>query len=137
MTWTSKEILLNNTEIAVGASETNTVISEVLRITGDPRYLLVKVRAPAADTTVTNAITVTLQTSSGVHATTGAHTWETSKTLSINDSSDNYYLRLLPDVSGDQSFLPLGPFIRLVITSGVSDTTDIESVVVSYDSKQG
>ena len=127
--WTSRNILINSTEVAIGASETNTIISEVERITGDPTRLIIDIRAPQADTTIVNGITAKIQTSSGNGV------WVDNKTVAIADDADIYVIKLLADIAGDQTFLPIRPLLRVVVSSGVGDTTDIEYVIITYDKR--
>jgi hypothetical protein len=125
--WISRNILKDKTAIAVLASQTKQVISEVERI-GNGMALRVEVGAAAATTTVTNAITVILQTSMGNDV------WVDCDTVSIDDNSEYYTILLNPNVAADQAFLPLGPLIRVVITTGVADITTIGYVMVAYES---
>lgn len=119
----SKEMLLNNTQVAVGASET-TVISEVFHAQ-DPLHLLVDIEC--SSTTVTTGITAKVQDS------VDNSTWNTKGSEgNVSITGDGTFtIRLLAENSSDQAELPLRPFVRIVVTSGSSDAVDIDSVMVS------
>ena len=126
--WTGRNILKDKTAIAVIASQTNQVISEIESI-GNGMALRVEIGAAAATTTVTNSIVAKLQTS------LGNNVWVDAKTVTIDDGSEFYTILLNPNVAGDQAFLPLGPLIRVVITTGVGDITTIGYIRIAYESK--
>lgn len=128
--WTSREMLLNGTSVSVGASETNTVVSETFRV-GDPRYIVVDIEC--SSTTVTNAITAKIQDSSG-NSSAAAAVWNTKGTQgNVSITGDGVFsIVLMIENSSDQAELPLRPLCRVVVTSGVSDAVDIDSVRVSY-----
>jgi hypothetical protein len=107
----------------VGASQTDTPISlEGWPITagGATKGLVVKVKVSSV--TASTGITAKLQTAIG-------DDYEDSKTVDIDDDG-SFYIRLLPTVSGDQTYLPLLNKGRVVLTTGSGDTATIESVGV-------
>ena len=116
--WRSREELLNKTQVAVGASETNTVISEIFSIM-DPLTILIDIVCTSV--TVTNGITAKLQVSSGNDE------WEDSKTVSI---TGNDTFTIDTNITDDAANLPLRPLGRVVVTSGVADAVDVDGVRV-------
>ena len=123
--WISKEVVLNGTNQAVAASQTDQVVSEVFRV-GDPRYIVVDVTA--ASVTVTNAITVKLQDSDG------SDVWHVKGTQGSASITGNgtVTIKLMIENADDQAQLPLRPLIRVGVTTGVDDAATITKVRVSY-----
>lgn len=107
----------------VGASKTNMVVSKLFRISeGGSRHMVIKLTAGTV--TVTNAITAKLQTT-----TDTAGTWVDSKTVTISGNGD-FYIKLMAETAGDQTYLPLLCNGRIVVTSGVGDAATITLVEV-------
>lgn len=118
--WSSKDVTLSPGKV-VGASQTNTPITlDGWPITagGATRGFVVKLKVSAV--TVGTAITAKLQTAIGAD-------WVDSKTVAVSATGD-FYIKLLPTVSGDQTFLPLLNKGRVVLTTGSGDTATVDSV---------
>lgn len=126
MKQTSRQILLASTSQVIGASETNTVVSEVLSIHNPSRIL---VDITASSTTIATGVTAKIQDSSD------KSTWFTKGSAgNVAIAGDSTYsINLLDTVTGDQAELPLRPFVRVVITSGAGDEATIDSVMVAYE----
>jgi hypothetical protein len=107
--------------ISVGASETNKVVSQEFPITRAGSLNLV-IAIKTSSTTVTNAITAKLQT--GLQAN-----WEDAKTVSIT-GDDWFFIKLNVEVAGDQTYLPLLPQGRLVVTTGADDAVTFDAIHV-------
>ena len=121
MNWLDTNVLLHNTTVEVGANASEVEISEEFTL-DDPLHLAVDI--VASSVTVTNSITVTLQTKSG------STDWIDSKTAAILGNGVTS-LTLLAEVTGDQDYLPVRKRCRLVIDTGASDAADIDAVVVT------
>ena len=120
--YTIKDRLINTTAIAVGASETDTVLTSEFKISHEDSMALL-VRLDTSAVTVTNAITAKLQSSFN-----GGTTWVDSNTVSIT-GNDSYQIEInayqgTPDVI-------LWTLARVVITSGVSDAATVDNVYVT------
>lgn len=107
----------------IGASETDTPISEPFPITASGSLHLV-VAIKAADVTDTTGLAAKLQTSID-----GGTTWHDTKTADI--TTDGWvFIKLLAEVAGDQTHLPLLSIGRVVITTGTGDEATISDVQV-------
>lgn len=118
------EILLDKTAQAVPEETTAQVVSEVFNIY-DNRYLLIDI--VASDVTDTTGITAVFQDKSG----TGS-TWTTKKSVAI-EANGQVSISLMPEVAGDQTYLPLRKQGRVVITTGADDEVTIDSIVVTLN----
>lgn len=125
MQQTSRQILLNNTNQVIGASETNTVVSEVIRI-HDPSRLIMSIVAESG--TYAAGITAKIQDSYD------KKTWFTKGSGgNVALTSDTTFdINLLETVAGDQAELPLKPYVRVVVTSGAGDAVTISSIWVAF-----
>lgn len=110
--------------IAVGASATNTAVSQVFRIWDSGRKNL-RIKVTAASVTAATGITAKLQHASGFDATFIT----TTKSVTISGNGD-FYLTLNVEVSGDQAEMPLMPLGRVTITTGAGDAATITSCKV-------
>lgn len=108
----------------IGASVTDTVISDEFNIS-DHDSLYFRARVKTSATTVAVGITVKLQTNSHKDGT-----WLDSKTVAVT-TNGTFEIKLLPEVAGDQTFLPLLGLGRLVITTGAGDAVTIDSLHIS------
>lgn len=105
---------------AIAGVVTNTPITREDRVSaGGSIHYVVKVAASAV--TVVGAITAKLQTAI-------SDDWVDSKTVSIT-ATGNFYIKLMAEVAGDQTFLPLLGKARVVITTtNAGDLVTIDSV---------
>ena len=119
-----ENILKNQTAVVIGASETDTVVSNVVRMTGeDSKFSLV--RLDTSSVTVTNAVTANLQ-----HSWDGGTTWEdigSGVQVAITGNA-SYQIEL--EYSAANSSLSW-PLARVVVTSGVSDAATIDAIYIS------
>lgn len=121
--WVSKDQKNDNVS-TVGASQTDSVISkENFSITARGALNFV-VHVKTSSTTVAAGITAKLQT-----RTNTQHAWQDSKTVSVTGNG-SFFIKLQTNASGDQSFLPLLAAGRVVISTGVGDTVDIDAVEI-------
>lgn len=121
MKYIDSQELLNNTSVVLGASETDTVVSENFNI-DNPLFLAIDITA--GSTTVVTGVTAKLQMRSC------GGTWIDSKTVSIT-GNDDFKIELLAQRSGDQQYLPLRKQCRVVVSSGSLDAATISSVIVT------
>lgn len=115
------EEMVLSPNIAVGASATNTVVSQVFRIWDSGRRNL-RIKVTAASGTYATGITAKLQHSSGLSDTFIT----TTKSVTISANGD-FYLTLNVEVAGDQAEMPLMPLGRVAITTGAGDAVTITS----------
>lgn len=113
--------LLNETSVVIGASETNTVVSENVMIR-DGKHLLVEVTA-ASGTYVTG---ITLKVQDSVDGTN----WNDSKTAAI--SADGQVAIKIAPTTDDAAHLPIRPLVRVVVSSGVGDAVTISKVFICH-----
>jgi hypothetical protein len=123
----SREILLNDTSVVVGASETNTPVSDVLWVQ-DSLHIRVDITASSVtDASADSSIVAKIQDS------VDKSTWNTKGsegTVAITGNG-TFSIVLLAENADDQAELPLRPFVRVVVTTAAGDTATIDSVVVS------
>ena len=110
--------------ITLGASETDTVVSEVFDMSNeDSKYSLI--RLDTSSVTVTNAVTANLQ-----HSWDGGTTWEDiGSGVQVSITGNNTYQMEL-DYSAANSSLAW-PLARVVVTTGVGDACTVDAVYVS------
>lgn len=116
---------------SIGASVTNQVISvPSFRISNFLQDNFI-VKILVASSTVAVGITAKLQTRMSVDAG-----WEDSKTVAITTGASNslFTIKLLSTVAGDQTYLPLAPEGRLVITTGAGDSCVITNAWITTTS---
>lgn len=126
--YTAKNVVKNGESVEVGASQTNFVVS------GEGAQDSFNIQIPfltsfrldlvCSAVTVTTAITAKLQT-----RFSSQESWVDSKTASITGNGVAT-ISLLDTVAGDQSFLPLRPLARVVITTGASDAVTVDAIWV-------
>lgn len=118
--WVQQDVTVASSQV-VGASTTNQPISKEYRVTswGALRHV-VAIKCSAV--TVAAAITAKLQTS-----VDGGTTWVDSKTVAVT-TNGVFYIKLLSDLAGDQTYLPLLNTARVVLTTGAGDTATIDWV---------
>lgn len=121
--WSSKDVTFSTPGAQViGASATNTPITCEFPITAGGATTGFVVKAVFSGVTVAAGITAKLQTAIGSD-------WVDSKTVAVS-ATGNFYIKLLPTVAGDQTFLPLLNKGRVVLTTGAGDTAAVTSVEV-------
>jgi hypothetical protein len=120
---TSKNRVKAGTAQAVGASATKQVVSDVFRIENNSRKEF-RADATAASTTSSSGITLILQTSHD------GSTWVDGKSTTISGDG-NITVNYLPNVAGDQAYLPLRPLGRFVVTTGSGDAVTISALWVA------
>lgn len=119
------ESILKTTGITVGASETNTVISQSVGLSAQGSRN-VRVDFKVSSTTVATGITAKLQYRS-------IETWTdlAGANASVSITADGEYsLTQCIERSADQPNMPLKKQLRLVITTGVGDTVTVDTVRV-------
>lgn len=120
---------------AVAASQTAAPISTVFPITGKGQAILVGIKTTAW--TVTNAITLKLQTAS-MKDDSGNYVWKdaTGVTAALASTSSAVVVTELRAGiwnSAQYAAFPLGLNGRIVAVTGVSDTVTVEAVTVLQD----
>lgn len=105
----------------VGASQTDQVVSKIYPITAGGSIHHAVVLDVSAVTAATG-ITAKLQTGIG-------STWQDSKTVAITGNG-RFYIKLLAEAAGDQTYLPLLRNGRVVITTGAGDSVTVDAVNV-------
>lgn len=120
----SKNVLKQQTAVVVGASETDTVVTNEFRMSGeDSKYFLARIDANTV--TVTNAVTANLQ-----HSWDGGTTWEdVGSGAQVAIAGNNTY-QIELEFSASNSTLTW-PLARIVVTSGVDDAATIAAVYIS------
>lgn len=119
--WSAKQVLNGASSVAVGASETDTVVGKEYPITAGGSLNHV-VKLSVSGVTLATGITAKLQTAIG-------NDWVDSKTVAIT-ANGNYYIKLQTTAAGDQPFLPLLNKGRVVISTGAGDAVTASSVEV-------
>jgi len=117
----SKDLLINNTQIAVGASETNTPITVPFRASAEDSMAMI-VNVVCTSVTVTNAITANLQDSYDAGTT-----WADVKTVAI---SGNGTFEIEVNAF-DGSDTIMHPLLRVTVDSGADDAVDVDNVWVT------
>jgi hypothetical protein len=120
MGYTSRSQLLQATSQAVAASQTNQVVSEVFTLTSADAS---RFRADLTAESTTGTVTVMLQSS---HDGT---TWIDGKDVSVADGTVT--VNYLPEVAGDQTYLPLPPLGRFAVTTAGASGTTISAIRVA------
>lgn len=119
--YSSQSYLLASATQSVAENATNQVVSKVFRIPADGRL---EFRADlTAANTAGGSPTAMLQTSHD------GETWVDGKTTTVADG--NVAINYLPNVAGDQAYLPLCPLGRIAITTGAGVSVDITEVFVA------
>lgn len=109
--------------ITVGASQTDSPISDVFIITAKGALNSVyAIKTTAA--TVATGITAKLQTAIGVEA------FVDSKTVAITGTPGMFYIKLQQSLIADQVYLPLLSRGCIVITTGAGDSVTVSAVYV-------
>lgn len=125
MAYKSENIVKDGTSVSLGASETNTVVSESFRI-NDPTRLVVDFYVSAVtDAGSDSSVIVTLQSSSG------GDNWVAAKAAAAVTTTGWKSITLLAELAGDQTYLPLRPLIRVVATTAAGDALTIRDIIVS------
>ncbi len=120
MPYSMPEELLKNTSVVIGASATNTVVSEVINLS-DEDSMCFNVDITAASVTAATGITAKIQDSAD------NSTWNDKKTVAISGNGV-VSISLQENVAGDQTHLPLRPRLRIVVSTGAGDAVTISSV---------
>lgn len=122
--YTSENVLKSTTAGTVGASATNQELTKpFFNAHWDSLYQVIDVHVTAS--TVAVGITAKLQDSQdGIN-------WFDKKTVAITAvvTETAFTIKLLPDVAGDQTYLPLRPIGRVVITSGAGDSATVSKIM--------
>jgi len=122
----STNILKSRTSQAIGASQTDLVISEVLKIDVGTR-----IRVDIAASSVTSAVGLTVKLQDSMDKLTWSTLSSAGQVAVTVDATVT--INLLDTVSGDQVDLPLRPFIRVIITTGAGDAATIDAIFVAHD----
>jgi hypothetical protein len=106
----------------VAGVQAGTVVTKPFAITaGGSRHMVIKI--VASDVTVVGTITAKLQTAIG-------DDWVDSKTVAITEDG-NFYIKLMVETAGDQTYLPLLDVGRvLIVNTNAGDTVTIDAVEV-------
>lgn len=119
--YTSEDLLINLTQVAVGASETDTPVTVPFRASHEDSMAMM-VNVVCTSVTVTNAITANLQDSYD-----GGTTWADVKTVAISGNGT-----FEVEVNAwDGSDTIMHPLLRVTIDSGVGDAVDVDNVWVT------
>jgi len=125
MAYKSQNIVKGATSISVAASQTNSVVSESFRI-NDPKTLAVDFYVSAVtDGGSDSSVIVKVQSSSG------GDNWVDSKAAAAVTSTGWKSITLMAETAGDQSYLPLRPLVRVVVTTAAGDAITIRDIIVS------
>lgn len=116
--YTSQSVLKAGAAVTIGSSVTKQACSDVFRITAEDSLAF---RADLTAASTTGTCSVMLQTSFDGSA------WVDGKVVSISDGTVS--VAYLPEVSGDQTYLPLRPLGRLVLTSSTTSGTTISAAI--------
>lgn len=119
--WSANDYLIPAQAVSSGIV-TNKVVSKEFPISaGGSLHMVVKLSAPSV--TLVGAITAKLQTAIG-------NDWVDSKTVAVTAAGD-FYIKLLCEVAGDQTFLPLLNKGRLVVSStNAGDAVTFDTIEV-------
>lgn len=117
--WSAQEVQLPVSATTLGASVSNIPVTKEYRISaGGAKDMVLKITASAA--VVGAGITAKLQTAIGSD-------WVDSKTVAIT-TAGTYYIKLLAEASGDQTYLPLLNLGRVVLTTGAGSSVTVSKV---------
>ena len=116
--------LNNQASVVIGASATDTQISEIVKLS-DEDSMTFNVDITAASGTYAAGITAKLQ-----DRASGSESWNDNKTAAIT-ADGLTTITLQANVSGDQSSLPLRPQVRVVVSTGSGDAVTITKVRIS------
>lgn len=112
--------VLKGTTQTVGASAQNTVLGKEFGVSDGER---IRIDLIASALTVGAGITAKLQVSPGVDST-GAKIWVDSKTAAMTATGAST-ITLQPEVTGDQTYLPLPDTARVVVTTGAGSSVTV------------
>lgn len=116
--WSAKSVI-SNSSVVIGASQSNVPVTLEFPVSaGGALHFVAKISA--ASVTVGAGITAKLQT-----AINGD--WEDSKTVSITGNG-NFYIKLLAEAAGDQTYLPLLNKCRVVVTTTAGSAITVTAV---------
>lgn len=119
--FTTKDLRKNLGSITVGASQTDVEIGPAFAIRGDLiTAFLVDIESSAF--TLGAGITVKLQVRSS-----NLQAWADSKTASAT-AVGTTTIKLLDTIAGDQTFLPLKPQARVVVTTGAGSSITVSNI---------
>ena len=124
---TSANMIPDAGAVTVGASETNTVVSKVQRISGaDSKNLVCRIKTGAlTDASADSSVIAKLQ-----HRWSEAEDWQlvgSQAQVVLAAATTWYSIALNIENSSDEAQMPLAPLMRLVVTTDTGD-----SAVVSY-----
>lgn len=118
--WAAANYVIGSSK-TVGATETNTVVSQEWPITAGGSLNCV-IKIVCSGVTAATGITAKLQTAIGSD-------WVDSKTASVSGNG-NVYIKLQTALAGDQTYLPLLNKGRIVVTTGAGDAVTVSGVHV-------
>lgn len=122
--YTVEDMLLPSGAVTLGASETDTAVTKVFKLSGeDSKFLLI--RLDTSSVTVTNAVTANLQ-----HSWDGGTTWEDLGSGSQVSIAGNASYQIEHDYAASNTSLAW-PLARVVVTTGVGDAATVDAVYVS------
>jgi hypothetical protein len=122
--YSQRDMLLRGAQVAVGASETDTVVTNTFAMSPeDSKFCLIRIVCTSV--TVTNAISAELE-----HSWDGGTTWLTLGTDDDVSISGNGTFEIEHNHENTNSQLTW-PLCRVTVTSGVSDAVDVDAVYVT------
>lgn len=123
--YTTANVLLDNTTVALTSAATNVVSEEFGISAGDSKAIWCRITTDTIS--VTTGITVGLQFSYD-----GGSSWESAdKTFTTVSADTTYEYSLMVERSGDQASFPLGTLGRVVVVAGASDTGNVNACWIS------
>ena len=130
MGYTARNVVYSGAPVSVGASATNSVLTG--NPNGDAFYIhhcfstSYRLDVSCSAVTAGAGITLKLQT-----RFSNEEAWQDSKTAAVTGNGI-VTIALLDTVAGDQSFLPLRPQARLVVTTGAGSAVTVDAVWAPY-----
>lgn len=123
--YTHQEVVYQGASVAIGAGETATQVSDQFHLSPDDSL------AFEADIVITGS-NFTGATVNLWHSLDGSTFSEVAKTaVSMSGGAGTYTLKFLPQVSGDQSSMPLRPYCYIAVDSGAGADYDVDSVIIT------
>ena len=126
MPYTMPQFKKDNANIVVGASETDTVISNLISLSDED--------STAFNVDITTSGTYVTVVAKLQDRASNSADWVDNKTVTITGAGTDT-ISLLPDngtdTSGDRAFLPLRPQVQVVISTGAGAAVTVTDVRVS------
>jgi len=123
------EVVRTDVNVVV-AAQTNLAVSKEFRISGQGSVKF-RVDLVADAVTVGAGITAKLQTTSGVDKD-GNEDWVDAKTTAVT-AAGSFSISLLAQLAADQTYLPLRPKGRVVVTTGAGSAVTFESIRIMQE----